>query len=652
MMTSLIDLLRDTLPIHASWSDAEDGAKSKGTPPAANFKRTLKIMAPGAALSVPPPPVPDLSKRGRLEKIQSAWGLGEMILTAPLWGYTLQAPNKVTNMTCRAREAGYKLHGVCPNLTYGLDGQPLVKVETKDGEKLDLPLENKFLLGQFSVIGGVVPEGKRTMWPLEMNFDKGAVMVFVYEPTIDNSGKLKTPLNPFAPRGKDKWKPVREDEKKTFEQMLPGDIKDKDAWLEAFTGPFMNVPGQYKQTTAKTREDKTTYVSRPRFVVVISIGVCKERADFEPGGLVGMAKIFPNIMIAASVPLKTSESSVKIERTAATSPMDAGDGTHKGTCCNAYTEVGAMLVTDDNEHGGVLSQKPFWGGTFAYVEEEANKRLGGQKLHIVDTSKTTERTFPGGKRLLVFRGTPNNFLTKELYQSIWEWTPYTQKGVKKVPRQGEFDNIHMAPPLKLDLAKIYKPEITKVLGVPAFSKIPAFFSKGNTVDPATCKTDKVWMAPFCAHDCFHTHWRWAKGETAKWTFGWNENGPHQESGTPMVPIYQDVFLKIEGPNIYSYSVKSTYPEDFHVGKWDIYMHHGAAYAQSIANWLKFQGSNFNLMASQSFKFYDSKDKQLTVSNAPLMYWLFRWVVGAKDGKAFVTPRIQHTQDEVDKMRKF
>jgi predicted 3-demethylubiquinone-9 3-methyltransferase (glyoxalase superfamily) len=119
------------------------------------------------------------------------------------------------------------------------------------------------------------------------------------------------------------------------------------------------------------------------------------------------------------------------------------------------------------------------------------------------------------------------------------------------------------------------------------------------------------MAPFCSHDCFHTHWRWAKGETAKWTLGWDETGPYTKSGAPMVPIYQDVFFKLEGAAGYTYKVKSTYPSTYVVGTWDIYFHHGAAYAQSIANWLKFQGSNFNLMASQSFKFYDSKGKQIT-----------------------------------------
>ena len=42
--------------------------------------------------------------------------------------------------------------------------------------------------------------------------------------------------------------------------------------------------------------------------------------------------------------------------------------------------------------------------------------------------------------------------------------------------------------------------------------------------PDLAKTfEHIWMAPFCAHDCFHLHWRWADyfGDEAIQFKGWS-----------------------------------------------------------------------------------------------------------------------------------
>lgn len=645
MITSLIDLLRDCLPIHAAWTEAELRSKTiGGVPPASFLKRYMQAQAPGAAAVVPPQPVPDIDPKGMWERISNNWSLSEAILAARLWNWKLQAPNKVVDMACRGREAGYRLFSVLPKVTFGLNGEPKVKVTTKTGQVVELPLEAKFLLGQFFVQGGTIPKGKRTLWPLEARHDSGIVLVFVYEPSFDATGNIKLPLAPFTPTGAGKWDPVRAQEKVLMDAMAPAG-GNKDAWLEAMTGPFMHVSSVQAsagaQLGAVTNETKTTKVVRPRIVVALSLGMCRERADFEPGGLVGMAKIFPNIMVCSAVPLKTLAGTVKIERSPATTPLDAGNGSVMGTCCGATTEVGAMLVADANEIGS-LSQKPFWGGTFAYVETAANVRFAGKRLKVVDRTHASDRKYDKGTRHLVRRET--GMLTAEYWKSLFGFRAQELKGVEKVSGQGEFDNLHLAPSLKLDLAKwVYQPMGGSEYYVPD----PIEY----TVDPAACHTEKVWMAPFCSHDCYHTHWRWSSKESAEWTFGWNATGPYKVAGAPMVPHYQSVELELHGASSFSYHALSAYGETHIPGTWDVIMHHGSAYAQSIANWAKFAGSQINVAFEQGTTFfYNSKGKLLNLDHAPLMYWLFRYEVDGRDGKVFVTDRIQFTQSEIDGAR--
>src|SRR5262249_13160118 len=112
---------------------------------------------------------------------------------------------------------------------FGLDGQPLVKVESASGEKFDLKLERKYLLGQFQVKGGWVDPGtKHKLFPLEMLHDSGEVLVYVYEPTIGPNGKLSMPLSPFAGHGPP-WEPVRPEEKQLFSKLA--NVPDKEKWL-------------------------------------------------------------------------------------------------------------------------------------------------------------------------------------------------------------------------------------------------------------------------------------------------------------------------------------------------------------------------------------------------------------------------------------
>ena len=62
----------------------------------------------------------------------------------------------------------------------------------------------------------------------------------------------------------------------------------------------------------------------------------------------------------------------------------------------------------------------------------------------------------------------------------------------KLPRQGAFDNVHIAPQMEVSLS------------VPVLGGLPS---------------TAVSMAPICAHDCFHMHWRWSQHYTEEHTLG-------------------------------------------------------------------------------------------------------------------------------------
>jgi hypothetical protein len=650
MTTSLIDLLRDCLPIHAAWSEGEKASGGGGQlPDPTELKAIMTCLGPGDSVAVPTPDIPTL-KTGWWQWVRSGFGLQEAIKVAHLWDWKKGSVNQIVDMNCRARETGYRRHGVVPKITFGLDGKPEVKVKTKQGQDLTLKLEQKYLVGQFAVKGGWIPKGGKTLWPLEALLDSGLVMVFVYELSWEESGKFKEELDPLKGSGSGNWAPVNPEEKKLMNAMAPGTVPDRDAWLEVMTGPFMEKPGAARQTVAQTGSMAITKLLRPRIVVALSMATCRERADFEPGGLVGMSKVFPNIMVCSSVELLEMKATVKIERTAATTALDEGDKSVKGTCCNAYDKIGSMFVTDANEVSG-NPQKPFWGGTFAYLQTNADARFSGKRLKVVDRSKTKEtRMYDGGKRFLVRRLLDNvsNPFTAEFWWSLWRGDAIELLGVEKVKGQGEFDNLHQSPGLKLDLARIeFNTTMAQMVEKRTFFRKSAVYVN----EPEKTGSDHVWMAPFCSHDCLHTHWRWGSKESKEWTKGWDEDGPHRVSGAPMVPLHQDVEMELHGPNAYSYHVHSKYGDKHRTGEWDVVMHHGFAYAQSIAHWLKFNGAKVNIYLEQGCRFIDSKGNSLGIGHSPLMYWLCRYDVYGKDGKIMVRERLQFSPDEIDGARK-
>ena len=91
------------------------------------------------------------------------------------------------------------------------------------------------------------------------------------------------------------------------------------------------------------------------------------------------------------------------------------------------------------------------------------------------------------------------------------------------------------------------------------------------------------MAPFCAHDCFHMHWRWSDNHNnEEATYGW---GPVKlrtckvRSGLALGPLRtRDVSLQLLGDAEFSYLARAHgAPKD----TWQPFCHHGGGYALRI-----------------------------------------------------------------------
>jgi hypothetical protein len=88
------------------------------------------------------------------------------------------------------------------------------------------------------------------------------------------------------------------------------------------------------------------------------------------------------------------------------------------------------------------------------------------------------------------------------------------------------------------------------------------------------------MAPFCIHDCLHTHFRWGLADPQKSNCGFDTNyNPYSVEGAPLVPHDQKVTLTCIAPSsfIYEARVDARVPP----GRTTVFFHHGMGYANEI-----------------------------------------------------------------------
>lgn len=303
-------------------------------------------------------------------------------------------------------------------------------------------------------------------------------------------------------------------------------------------------------------EERNRLVVAPFRVVVVASLVCgKGRADFEPGEILFAGRLNPHLMLIANRELKEVSGAVTIERPAASSHAMAG----------MNSEIEAALYRDNNDPDNTLyigPPKPLWRNLFddllvgwsapAFVMV----RPDITPATITDAVRVTETT---GGLIRSYALSPS------------------LRDVRRTARQGAFDNVHLAP--------------THTNGPHAVPGIPGL--------------DKIYMAPFCEHDCLHTHWRWGSYNTKAHHKGWAApspawrpsagnrapGAPNTTAGAPMAPDNQTIVIAPVNIHAFRYYFTATGRSaaqpalPIPSGSWTIAFHHGSAYSLKTVGFL-------------------------------------------------------------------
>jgi hypothetical protein len=173
---------------------------------------------------------------------------------------------------------------------------------------------------------------------------------------------------------------------------------------------------------------------------------------------------------------------------------------------------------------------------------------------------------------------------------------------------GEFDNIHPAPGMIWD---------------------PLFGAKKTNIK----------MAPFCVHDCFHTHFRWGsflkgvqslprsdKGFVERIPNGGRSPSALDGDGRPLVPSNQTVKIGLTGRSSFRYIAKNT-PDGgggaVFPGTWTVFYHHGSGYAPGIASATKWQLA-WAGVAAYIDAMAEPGPESSVLTSTPAFYYHLRW----------------------------
>lgn len=512
------------------------------------------------------------------------------------WEHDGAEPSKISNIWCRVRSSHYISHMVLEALQWGLQEESdkgtfwkFVRITTTSNVSYKLPLINDYMNFKAVALKGAIVADQTPFWRLYSAIDKSLVMAFVY--------KLK-------PDGTTELMPQKE--------------------IDFLGKEFMPNPQPSVGTLAAVNRALAVATDEPRVMVILSLTVCKQRADFEPIDIVGMGRLFPHILVMANVPLTKIEGSVLYDRPSRiTHGSDAVPQPPQGGvidfvfgqqgCCKPHDghndEIGAVLVADANDFGGatmrVPGPLPFWGNMFSYYMVDAYNAAPQETFHMIRTDRSYRRSDDGGLAV-------RHVVTGD--------SDY--KTLLKLPRQGEFDNIHIAPSMVLK----------------SIDRATHYLSEFSSPDVPLSSLDlsKIFMAPFCSHDCFHTHWRWGLFATAKQALGFDGSRPYAVAGAPQVPSNQDIRVWLRGPNKMTYhaTANGSLSTPIEHGRWSVIMHHGSAYALDITALVKLFAAQMGIQTFAEgeplfFATGSPMPKALqagipVTESFSLFYWRLRW----------------------------
>ena len=439
------------------------------------------------------------------------------------WEYASGQVREIRNVTCRARAMGGMAATVCDKIVFHE-----LRVKFTGQPERVVPLESRYEIGRKFLPKGKIPAATSGRWQLPARVDASFMNVLAYQ--LESTGWEPLTMQDLIDLGED--------------AMPTGNLVD---YLEFKFGGNDVVTGT---------------VAKPRLVVVLSLVCCKERNDCEPSESLAAARIYPQMMVMANVNIEFVEGTIEMWRPP-TSP-------HAHHHPEMMGEIESLVFTDTNQdHTVHLLPVPRWDEIFDYYHLDPHGLLAARSM-IPETAP--EGTLPneacfvshktGGRDVEdavwrfreKFEGEPG--MTK----SDLEGTFYTGvQTIKKLQGQAEFDNIHLAPHMRVAF-ETHK----TVIG-------------GRKKE----KFEHIVMAPFCVHDCLHTHLRWGDVKLPpllsmpKSNKGWFGDQPYAMVGAPLVPGNQSVYISL--PEKHAFRYRAVAHQVF-AGAWTVFNHHGSYYA--------------------------------------------------------------------------
>ena len=450
----------------------------------------------------------------------------------PIWHYSYVQGNyeQISELTCRVSSMGFMEMPVAKEITWG-------PVQVRHlGIDYPLPLKKTYLMQTNFLETGLLHGNKSALWPLAARTDKSFEHVFGYE--VPLTGGLRA---------------------------IPAAVYNSD--------DFMTPCAEGSAATAAAGELCTLTVVPLRIVVVVSFVCCKERADFEPGGVVGTGRIYPLVMVMANRPLDAMSAEVSLARPENTPHTEMNGDT-------MLPPLAASLFAERNDS---VFPPNFWDWYFShYLIDPPNTS------YVLVDPALPARHISGAVRACgahYFQTLPFPGANSEIK------LPSKDNPFDKVAGQGAFDNLHIAPRMVA----------------------PAHILKAH---PGEHSLNQIAMAPICAHDCLHMHWRWSSSYGKQHNYGWDATGPYRVAGAPMVPTNQKVVLTMTSPRSFKYraEVSTKIPPC----QWQVVFHHGAAYALSLS----FVGER--LTDAQGGQLWLSNESQIGGTGWAMWYWRMRY----------------------------
>lgn len=583
--------------------------------PHRKLNRVLTFYEPGAGL---PPP--------RIAKPPTEEEKKDPDRRPEYWSVTCGGLTEFTGIRCRNVDANFEAFTVATRVGMGLSDRPhgsptpfrrevQTRLQLSDAiaelsDPYTLPLESKFHFQTWTVHSTRVDGGGgNRLWPVPGQLDYAVVHVFVFDVQKDGS---VTPMavDDYADRA-DLANLLR-----ACRRYSPGAkkavVQDDAAPVsqDLFKDDLFRSGGNI--ATVEVGRETAVKTVPTRIAVAITLTCYRQTGDYQPAGpfprTAGAARFWPVVQVVSTKRIAELRASIEFDRPS-TSEWDASRG------CHGSREISSMLVADTNAGArlGTPSQSApaaNWSSLFNYYVTNAEQDIGlNNEIHMVRAWKPEYRSDNSS----VLRRSPGaeDQVSRSLY---------------KCARQGEFDNVHMSPKMSLVDAKfamVHENLANLGWGIgPALTTTPVLV---DLSDRARFKLDNLSMAPFCAHDCLHMHWRWTDAGPDSAQLGFEGYEPNMKPGAPMVPDAQDVYVWFRARGWLTYHAEHADEEGAPVAQWVPVLHHGAAYLTD-SNTAAITAAQLDVNRRSRVRFLRSNNEfdVVTIPSWAAFYWNIRY----------------------------